>query len=326
MKVLVGTGGDTLMEALRAEFGDVEFVPAGSPEERVERIRVADAYYGPPLSVEAFGAAKRLRWIQHIGTGVDWLLDLPELVDSDVVLTNCRGPHADPMADHVVGMMVSLAHRMWEMRDDQRAHRWMTSKYDGKFVEIARTNMGILGLGDIGMAIARRALGFEMKVYAVDKHPRTAPPGVEEVWGLEMLDELLSISDWFVVAAPFTPDTEGLIDAGRLAALKNGAYVIAISRGGIIDEAALVAALRSGRVSGCRSGCHCRGASARGQPAMGHGERGDIASRVRPYAGDVERAAGDIQGEPLALPVRRALPVRLRQARGVLGNSDLAGP
>ena len=250
MKVLVGTGGDTLMEALRAEFGDVEFVPAGSPEERVERIRVADAYYGPPLSVEAFGAAKRLRWIQHIGTGVDWLLDLLELVDSDVVLTNCRGPHADPMADHVVGMMVSLAHRMWEMRDDQRAHRWMTSKYDGRFVEIARTNMGILGLGDIGMAIARRALGFEMKVYAVDKHPRTAPPGVEEVWGLEMLDELLSISDWFVVAAPFTPDTEGLIDAGRLAALKSGAYVIAISRGGIIDEAALVDALRSGRVSG----------------------------------------------------------------------------
>ena len=250
MKVLVGTGGDTLMEALRAEFGDVEFVPGGSPEERVERIRVADAYYGPPLSVEAFGAAKRLRWIQHIGTGVDWLLDLPELVESDVVLTNCRGPHADPMADHVVGMMVSLAHRMWEMRDDQRAHRWMTSKYDGRFVEIARTNMGILGLGDIGMAIARRALGFEMKVYAVDKHPRTAPPGVEEVWGLEMLDELLSISDWFVVAAPFTPDTEGLIDAGRLAALKSGAYVIAISRGGIIDEAALVDALRSGRVSG----------------------------------------------------------------------------
>ncbi len=250
MKVLVGTGGDTLMEALRAEFGEVEFVPAGTMEERVERIRVADAYYGPPLSVEAFGAAKRLRWIQHIGTGVDWLLDLPELVDSDVVLTNCRGPHADPMADHVVGMMVSLAHRMWEMRDDQRAHRWMTSKYDGSFVEIARTNMGILGLGDIGMAIARRALGFEMEVYAVDKHPRTAPPGVEEVWGLEMLDELLSISDWFVVAAPFTPDTEGLIDAGRLAALKSGAYVIAISRGGIIDEAALVAALRSGRVSG----------------------------------------------------------------------------
>ena len=250
MKVLVGTGGDTLMEALRAEFGDVEFVPAGTMEERVERIRDVDVYYGSPLSVEAFGAAKRLRWIQHIGTGVDWLLDLPELVDSDVVLTNCRGPHADPMADHVVGMMVSLAHRMWEMRDDQRAHRWMTSKYDGRFVEIARTNMGILGLGDIGMAIARRALGFEMKVYAVDKHPRTAPPGVEEVWGLEMLDELLSISDWFVVAAPFTPDTEGLIDAGRLAALKSGAYVIAISRGGIIDEAALVAALRSGRVSG----------------------------------------------------------------------------
>ena len=77
------------------------------------------------------------------------------------------------MADHVAGMMVSLAHRLWEMRDDQRAHRWLPKKYDFRFVEMARTTMGILGLGDIGMAIARRALGFEMKVYAVDKHPRT---------------------------------------------------------------------------------------------------------------------------------------------------------
>ena len=146
MKVLVGTGGDTLMEELGAEFADVEFVPAGSPEETVERIRDVDAYYGPPPSSEAFGAARRLRWIQHLGTGVDWLLDLPELVDSDVVLTNCRGPHADPMADHVVGLMVSLAHRMWEMRDDQRAHRWMMSKYNGRFVEMARTTMAFSGL------------------------------------------------------------------------------------------------------------------------------------------------------------------------------------
>ena len=157
-----------------------------------------------------------------------------------MVLTNCRGPHADPMADHVIGMMVSLAHRLWEMRDDQRAHRWVPRKYDGRFVEMARTTMGILGFGDIGMAVARRALGFEMKVYAVDKHPRTPPPGVEEVWGLDRLDDMLSVSDWFVVTAPFTAETEGLIDAGRLAALKRGAHVVAISRGGIIDEDALI--------------------------------------------------------------------------------------
>ena len=250
MKVLVGTGGDGLMEALRAEFPEVELVSAGTPEETVERIRDADVYYGSAPSSEAFAAAERLRWMQHIGTGVDWLLDLTELVESDVVLTNCRGPHADPMADHVIGMMVSMAHRLWEMRDDQRAHRWMPRKYDGNFVEMARTTMGILGFGDIGMAIARRALGFEMKVYAVDKYPRTPPPGVEEVWGLDKLDEMLSISDWFVVTAPFTGETEGLIDAGRLTALKRGAHVIAISRGGIIDEDALIDALRSGQVSG----------------------------------------------------------------------------
>ncbi len=250
MKALVATGGEALLEELRAEFAAVEFAVTGPADDKAERVRDADVYYGPPLSRQELRAAGRLRWIQHIGTGVDWILDLPELVESDVVLTNCRGPHADPMADHVIGMIVSLAHRLWEMRDDQRARRWQTRKYDGRFVELRGGVMGILGLGDIGEAIARRAVGFDMTTYAVDKHPRTAPPGVADVWGLDRLNDLLAISDWFVVAAPFTSETESLIDAGRLAALKEGAYVIAISRGGIIDEEALVDALRSGRVAG----------------------------------------------------------------------------
>ena len=110
--------------------------------------------------------------------------------------------------------------------------------------------MGILALGDIGAAVAWRAHGFGMDVYAVDKHPRPAPPVVKEVWGLDRLDELLSISDWFVIAPPLTSETRGLIDPRRVGLLKDGAHVIAISRGGIIDEEALIDGLRSGRIAG----------------------------------------------------------------------------
>ncbi|MDP2952459.1 MAG: NAD(P)-dependent oxidoreductase, partial [Chloroflexota bacterium] len=107
-----------------------------------------------------------------------------------------------------------------------------------------------LALGGIGMAVARRAHGFGMEVYAVDTRPMAPPPEVKEVWGTERLDELLRISDWFVVAAPKTPQTWHLIDRRRIGLLKPTAHVIVISRGGIIEEAALIEALKARRIAG----------------------------------------------------------------------------
>ena len=204
---------------LRSEFPDVDFRPSANEEEERANIRGADVFWGSP-SRELFLAAKRLRWIQSVGTGVEGIVSVREIVDSDVVLTNCRGPHADPLADHVMGMVVVLAHKLNEMWDDQRERRWEPAKYDNRQLDLNGSTMGILALGDIGTAVASRAHGFGMKVYAVDRHPRPAPPIVEEVWGPERLDELLSISDWFVVAAPLTSETRGLIDglrSGRIA-------------------------------------------------------------------------------------------------------------
>ena len=110
--------------------------------------------------------------------------------------------------------------------------------------------MGILAVGAIGAAVARRAAGFGMDVYAVDKRLTPVPEGVNEVWDLDRLDDLMRVSDWLVVAAPLTAETKGLIDARRLALMKEGASLLVISRGGIVDEYALVEALRSGRVAG----------------------------------------------------------------------------
>ncbi len=251
MKVALETiqSGEEFVAELRDEFPNVEFLPSDGKDDEMVNIRSADAFCGAP-SREVFLAAERLRWIQCVGTGVDMILAIPEVVDSDVVLTNCRGPHAAPMADHVMGMVVTLAHQLNEMWDDQRERRWEPRKYNGRQANLVGSVMGILALGDIGAAVAWRAHGFGMDVYAVDKHPRPAPPVVKEVWGLDRLDELLSISDWFVITAPLTPDTRGLIDRRRVGLLKDGAYLIAISRGNIVDEDALIDGLNSGRIAG----------------------------------------------------------------------------
>ena len=240
---------EPFLDELRARFPNAEFQPAFTAEEQKQHIRDADAFVGLPIR-EVFLAAERLRWIHNPATGIDFTKSVPELIDSEVVLTNARGPHAPSMADHVFAMMLTFAHHLRELWDDQKAHRWEPRQYDVAYEELSGRTMGILALGGIGMAVARRAHGFGMEVYAVDIRPMPAPPEVKEVWGLERLDDLLRISDWFVVTAPMTPETRGLVDRRRLALLKPTAYVIVISRGGIIEEAALIEALREGRIAG----------------------------------------------------------------------------
>jgi phosphoglycerate dehydrogenase-like enzyme len=154
------------------------------------------------------------------------------------------------MADHVMSMCLAFAHRTNEMVLDQRAHVWDGGKYDRSFIEMEGSTMGILALGDIGLAVARRATGFGMEVYAVDSDPFAAPPGVSEVWGLDRLDDLLRVSDWFVVTAPYTVDSKGLIGAEKLALMKPTAHLVIISRGGIVDEDALLDTLSDKRIAG----------------------------------------------------------------------------
>ena len=110
--------------------------------------------------------------------------------------------------------------------------------------------MGIVGFGQIGRAIARRAVAFEMNVLAVDAFPSDGKPYVDEVWTTDRLPELLQGSDVVVIAVPYTTETRHLIDEPAIAMMRPGSYLIAISRGGIVDETALVDALRSGHLAG----------------------------------------------------------------------------
>ncbi len=250
MKVVITSNpGVPALEEFRASFPDVSFQVADTPEEQLEQIPDAEVFVGLP-SRQVFLAGRRLRWIQAPVTGIDWSEAIPELVKSGVILTNVRGSHANAMADHVFSMILTFAHHTREMWEDQKAHRWEHRKYDGRIIELNGRTMGILGLGSVGMAVARRAHGFGMSVYAVDLSPRPPAAELNEVWGLDHLDELLGISDWFIITAPLTPQTRGLIDKRRTRMLKPGAYLIVVSRAGIVDEDALIEGLRSGVVAG----------------------------------------------------------------------------
>jgi D-3-phosphoglycerate dehydrogenase len=110
--------------------------------------------------------------------------------------------------------------------------------------------MGIVGFGNIGRAIGRRAAGFEMRVLAVDAEPGPSGDGVQQVWPLDRLDELCRESDVLVISAPMTPTSRGMIGAQQIRQMKRGSYVLQVSRGGIVDEAALVDALEDGHLAG----------------------------------------------------------------------------
>lgn len=251
IKVVVGSThlGEQFARQLADTFPEIEFVAAYDEAAQVAASRDADAFFGWPTR-KVFVSASRLRWIACPGMGIDRIVAVKEIVDSDVPVTNAPGPHVAPMADWVLGVMLALAHRLPDAIRDQQTKRWPTAEYEGKVVELAGTTMGVFGLGAIGRAVATRAAGFGMKVVAVDPAPAEVPPVVGACWGTERLDDLARQSTWLVVTAPIKPETRHAIDRRRLALMAPRSYVIVASRGGIVDESALASSLASGHLAG----------------------------------------------------------------------------
>ena len=107
--------------------------------------------------------------------GIDQLLKVREIVESDVIVTNVPGPHANPMADHAIAMILAFSQHVRELLDDQRARRWDGAAYAGWMLELNGSVLGLLSIGGVGRAVAQRALAFGMQVYAVDPSPTDVP-------------------------------------------------------------------------------------------------------------------------------------------------------
>ena len=225
---------------------------AGSPE-AIAAARGAEVYlgYGVPSGVAAVGR-DTLRWAHTATAGVG--SSLAHLAGSGVVLTNSAGIHADPMADWVIAAIAFFARGLDRMVSAQRQGRWAKEDFtDGAIPmrEFRELRVGIVGLGGIGSAVARRALGLGMSVAGVRRHPeRGGPRGVEWVGALADLPRLAGGSDVLVIAAPHTAETAGAVNRSVLERLPLHALVVNVSRGSLLDEAALLELLELRRLRG----------------------------------------------------------------------------
>jgi len=236
------------LEDVDKAFPQVDFVTAESDEELVKLAADAEIVFGA-VSREVFQAAKKLRWIQSPSAGVEWMRRVPELADSDVIVTNMRGAHASTIAEHAFGMLIILARNFFSLYESQKRKEWQRP-LEKPGVGLMGMTMGVIGLGNIGRAIARRGHAFGMDVIAVDAHKVPQPEYVSELGLLDAMPDLLQRSDVVVVATPITDETRGMMGPDQLKLMKPSAYLLVMSRGGIIHEPTLVQMLHAGQLAG----------------------------------------------------------------------------
>ncbi len=199
------------------------------------------------LPRERIPEAPRLRWLQTTGAGVDWLMDHPDVAESDLIITNASGVHAIPISEHILALMLALARDIHRSVRDQMAHRWARHS---AVLELDGATMGLIGVGAIGEKTAEKAKGLNMRVLGLRRHPDRPSPWVDRMYGPDELLEMLPEADWVVITAPLTRETRGMFDEAAFRAMKETAYIINIGRGAVIQERALIRALQEGWIAG----------------------------------------------------------------------------
>ncbi len=236
---------DRHLEQIRAVDPRVRVFRGTDPHEARALAPRAGVMVGWSIPPDVLAEAHRLRWVHSSGAGVERLL-VPPILNGDVMLTDSSGIHA-AMVEHVFGVMLAFARKLHLALRFQLAHRFEHSAVAGD--ELRGKTLGILGLGAIGRDIARVAPAFEMRVIGTRRRPGPID-GVDRVLPPEGLHDVLREADYVVIAMPLTPSTRGLIGVPEFESMKRSAVLINIARGAIIDEAALVDALRQGRIAG----------------------------------------------------------------------------
>jgi phosphoglycerate dehydrogenase-like enzyme len=191
--------------------------------------------------------APNLRWVQVLGAGVDYLAPT-RLLEHGITLTSSSGLNAPPIAEFVLMYMLMHVKQMPKRFEAQRERRWTRYPND----ELRDATLGIVGPGNIGSEVAKRAAAFGMRVVAARRSytPGMTLPHVDELYPLARLHEMLGTCDYVVVSVSLTRETRHLIGAAEFAAMKPGAFFINVARGPVVDEAALLEALRNGHLGG----------------------------------------------------------------------------
>lgn len=243
---------DEQVERLREMFPEHTFVRADSDEEALERVPDADIAFSSLINQDHFRAAKRLRWIHSPAAGVGSML-FPEMIASPIVITNSRGNSSATIAEHVIAVTIALLRGLPLAWTRQRERVWAQDEFNaGRHIRLLRsTRVLIVGLGSIGSEVARLAAAFGAEVTGIRRHSgRALPTGVTAVVTPDRLHAELPSADIVVIAAPQTRETVHMIGARELALMKADAVLVNVSRGKLVEESALVAALQAGRLGG----------------------------------------------------------------------------
>jgi phosphoglycerate dehydrogenase-like enzyme len=232
-----------------SEIEGVETFVAETQDQALEFAPEMDAAF--QFTSEKFvNAAPNLRWIQTLSAGIN-NLPFQLLIDRGITVTNAANVYGPNMADHTLGLMLTLCRQLHVIDRHQTANGWMAKKPCPFPGELAGQTLLILGLGGIGLETARRAAAFGMKIIATRTHSdRPVPEFVDEMHPPESLHELLPRADWVGVCVPLTPQTRNLINGREFELMKDGAYLICVTRGGIINNDAMVSAVECGKLSG----------------------------------------------------------------------------
>ena len=232
---------------LALEFGGHEVLVAKDEEEAIalaSEVEVILGHFQPPVCA----AAPNLDWIQSFSTGMDKFL-FPEIVERDeVTISNVAGLYAPQGGEHAWALLLALTRGIAESARQNDQRKWA----GGATVELTGKTLGSVGMGGFGIEMVKRAAGYDMQIIAVDPVRRDPPPGVSELVdnSQENLHSLLRRSDVVMLACPRTKETYHLIGAQELELMKQDAYLINVTRGGIIDEEALCNALEQGQIAG----------------------------------------------------------------------------
>jgi D-2-hydroxyacid dehydrogenase (NADP+) len=240
------TDASLFMARALADFPNLDLLATNDREYARQQAENADALIGHAFQFDEdmLLRARRLRWIQSLTTGTDSILRLASL-RAEVTLTSTRGMHGPQMSELVFLQMLALLRDFPRMQRNQAAHawnRWPQPLLWGKTAVI-------VGVGAIAEVLAPRCKAFGMTVCGVSGAARK-PEGFDEVFGRDQLQRASALADFLVLIVPYTPQTEKLIDAAVIAAMKPSAYLINVARGGVLDEHALLGALRERRLAG----------------------------------------------------------------------------
>jgi phosphoglycerate dehydrogenase-like enzyme len=239
---------ESKVEELRRAFPQHTFVRADDDAATLDRIADADVAFSARLRPEHIAVARRLRWVHSAAAGVGNLL-FPAMVESPIQITNSRGIASEPIAEHVIAVTLALFRDLPLAWRRQEEGVWAQNEYQSRraLPTLAGSRLLIIGLGSIGAATARLAAAFGARVIGLRRHSGPAPAGVDAVHPPDRLHVELPQADVVVVSAPHTPETTHMIGARELDLLKDGAVLVNVSRGKLIDEAALARGLEGRR-------------------------------------------------------------------------------